>query len=364
MIPLTPKFSHIGLDVGSAAIKAVQFTRSAKGLHILAAACIERTTRKPTLPADEAVALRGILSRQGFRGRAIVLGGPTGRMISSVMELPPRSSGAPLDQIARVELARANDCAPDSIELSWWDLPAGQRAQEGTHVFALGLRHTDAEEALIGLEVAGFEVRALDSGVLGLARACASVGLGGDAHVTGVLDIGWSAATLAVLLGQTLVYQRFLPEMGLARLHARLISDLAIDAEAAEFVLRRVGVLNDLPEDQRDWELLDDARSIVADHAEAIGSELKASLSYAMRRYGARGSMGVAASGGGACVPGMLARIQEAAEESVRALRTSDFASAPADPLLTALATDPRLVCAAGLAIDPARVPTPEPATP
>lgn len=353
MIDRLSRYSPIGLDVGSRGIKAVQFSRSRKGLRIIAAASIDRIGSSTVLQAAEASALRGVLTRQGFKGRTIVLGGPPGRLLSGVMELPPRSSGAPLDQIARVELARANDCPPDSIELSWWELPAGTRAQEGTHVFAVGLRHADAHEALEGLEAAGFDVKALDSGTLGLARACGQIGAISPTQVTGMLDIGWSAVTLAVLLGETLVYQRLLPELGLAKLHARLVSELKIDPEAADYVIRRVGVAGDLAAEQQGWELLDDARSVVADHADSLGRELKASLSYATRRYGATGSMGAVASGGGACVPGLIARVHTASDEAVRMLRPSDFATPPTDPMTAALAQDPRLACAAGLAIDP-----------
>ncbi len=352
MIGSTGRASPIGLDVGSRCIKAVQFARARGGLRISAIACVDRTGDGAALGADEARLLREVLARQGFRGRTVVLGGPPARLLSGVMELPPRGSGAPLDQIARIELARANDCAPDSIELAWWELPAGTRAQEGTHVFAVGLRHADAHEALDGLEAAGLLVRTLDSGTLGIARACARIGIAAESQVTGLLDMGWSGATLAVLLGSTLVYQRLLPDMGLGRLHARLVSELGIDAAAAEFVLRRVGIAAELPEEQRSWELLEDARALVGDHAEAVGRELKASLSYAMRRYGATGSTGAVACGGGADVPGLLERVQQAADERVRALRPNELGAAPADPMAAALAADPRLSIAAGLALD------------
>ncbi len=355
MIGRASGYSAIGLDVGSRCIKAVQFARSRKGLNISAIACIERSGKgeRGTLLAAEAGSLREVFARQGFRGRAVVLAGAPGRMLSGVMELPPRSSGAPIDQIARMELARANGCPPDSLELSWWELPAGKRAQDGTHVFAVGLRHADAHEAIDGLEAAGMEVRALDSGTLGISRLCALLSTSPATPVTGLLDIGWSGTSVAVLLGTTLVYQRLLPAMGMSHLHSRLVSELLIDAEAAEFVIRRVGVSNELSEEQRNWELLEDARSVVADHADSISAELKASLSYATRRHDATGAASVLASGGGASVPGLLDRVQRASEERIRAIRPADIAASPKDPLAATLAMDPRLACAAGLALEP-----------
>ncbi len=351
------KLSSIGLDVGARCIKAVQLAPGRAGPRIAAIACIDRQATGPALSGSEAAALRDVLGRQGFRGRTVVLGCPPARLMSAVLELPPRSSGAPLDQIARMELARANECAPDALELSWWELPAGSRANEGVHVLAVGLRHADAADALDALGNAGFDVMAVDSGVLGLARACPYSGPleseAGAARVTGLVDLGWSATTLAVLLGRTVVYQRLLPEMGLSGLHARLVADLRVDVEAADYVLRHVGISDDLPEEQRVWELLDDARAIITDYAESIGRELKASLSYAVRRYGASGSLGALGAGGGACVPGLLARVQLAADGPLRPLLPRDLASPPEEPTGALLAADARLACATGLAVAP-----------
>ena len=364
----TGRLSPIGLDVGARCVKAVQLAHGCTGPRIAAIACIDRQGSNPALSGGEAAALRDVLARQGFRGRRVVLGCPPARLMSAVLELPPRSSGAPLDQIARMELARANECAPDALELSWWELPAGTRANEGTHVLAVGLRHADAADALDGLEGAGFEVSSVDSGVLGLARACPRADVRGEtgavgaeagpARVTGLVDLGWTATTLAVLLGPTVVYQRLLPEMGLFGLHARLIAGLRIDAEAADYVLRHVGISDDLPEEQRVWELLDDARAIITEHAESIGRELKASLAYAVRRYGAAGTLGAVGAGGGACVPGLLDRVQLAADERLRPLLPRDLAAPPDDPTGALLAGDARLACAAGLAVAPVRVAT------
>jgi len=114
-----------------------------------------------------------------------------------------------------------------------------------------------------------------------------------------------------------------------------------------------VGVSNELSEEQRNWELLEDARSVVADHADSISAELKASLSYATRRHDATGAASVLASGGGASVPGLLDRVQRASEERIRAIRPADIAASPKDPLAATLAMDPRLACAAGLALEP-----------
>ncbi len=356
----THSTSPIGIDVGARSIKAVQLAHGRRGTRIVAIALIERQANTHMVGAAEATYLRSVLSRQGFRGSSICLAAPAQRLLSGVMELPPRSSGAPMDHIARVELARANSCSPEDIEMAWWELPAGSRAVEGTHVFAVGLRHEDAGSMLDGFEAAGFHARTLDAGALALARVGVAAKATAEGRLVGLVDIGWGGANLAVLLGRTLVYQRLLPEMGLSNLHKQLVTQLSVDSETAEFVVRKVGVDGDGLSGPQAGELLDDARAVAAEHCDGLATEIKASLSYALRRYGASGAQGVWVVGGGACVPGYVERLRSGVSERVDALRTTDVACAPDDAIAGELAADPRLTCAAGLAMDGARMALPE----
>lgn len=343
-------FSHttpIGLDIGSRCVKAVQLVRGRAGLGLAAAACIDRAAPGAPFTALEAESIRAVLDRQGFVGTRVVACAPTASLLTSVMDLPPRSSGAPLEHIARVELARSHGCAPGDLEMAWWELPAGTRAMEGTNVFAVALRHAEANGLLDALEAAGLTADALDSGLLALARLCKEAG---GVTVTGLLDLGVTGATIAVLHGQKLVYQRTLQDSGLGTLHAQLIDSLRIEPEVAEFLVRRIGLGDDLTEEQRAWEMLDDARGIITDFADAIGAEVKASLAYASRRHGSAEVGAVMAAGGGAAVPGLTTRIERSADAAVRMLRPSVVAPIPDDPLVRVLAEDPRLACATGLA--------------
>lgn len=337
----------IGLDIGTRCVKAVQLVHGRGGPRISAAACLDRATPSAPITAAEAETIRAVLGRQGFVGARVVACAPTASLLTSVMDLPPRSSGAPLEHIARVELSRSHGCAPNDLEMAWWELPAGTRALEGTNVFAVALRHADANGLLDALEAAGFAPDALDSGLLALARLCTEAR---GSTVTGLLDLGVTGATIAVLHGQKLVYQRTLPDGGLAALLDQLIGSLRIEPDVAEFLVRRIGLGEDLTPEQRDWEMLDDARAAIGDFADAIGAEVKASLAYASRRHGSSELGAVMAAGGGAAVPGLAERIERGAEATVRLLRPSMAAAPPDDPLASALADDPRLACATGLA--------------
>jgi len=110
--------SAIGLDVGARSVKAIQFARDRfgdGGWRVAAAAEMPResapqeaaagqpagppvapTKAGPLAPAEVA-RLVATLERQGFAGADVVLAAPNDRVYTSMLELPPRSSNAPLD---------------------------------------------------------------------------------------------------------------------------------------------------------------------------------------------------------------------------------------------------------------------------
>src|SRR3954451_23592560 len=98
--------SPIGLDLGGRTIKAVQLV-CAQGKWCLHAAVAlpQPEVNQPVVP-QTARYVREALFRHGFVGNRIVLAAPATQLEMDVLELPPRSSGAPVEQIARSELAR------------------------------------------------------------------------------------------------------------------------------------------------------------------------------------------------------------------------------------------------------------------
>src|SRR4051794_31126799 len=94
------QLSAIGIDAGAGAISAVQVSAAGDGRpRIEAAGIVERSEAEgpvgiPSL--DEARRLADVLYRQGFEGRRVVLAVPDGVLLTALLELPPRGSGAPL----------------------------------------------------------------------------------------------------------------------------------------------------------------------------------------------------------------------------------------------------------------------------
>lgn len=348
--------SHIGLHIDSSYFHAVQgvHDRAAPGsFHVLSAARIRRSG--PEFSADQAQRLFSTLRRQGFTGRDVVTAVPQASLLTGVLDLPPRSSGAPLDQIARNELARAHRCEPDQIESAWWEIPQGfaaGREAEGTQVIAVACRHTDAETLVNTLDFAGARTIALDTVGAALARA-ARPSLRLDAAeppLSAVLDITHEAALALILRGDDIVYERHIREGGLTALLATLAERLSLDAEAAEVILSRVGlgpVPDELQELATDPAALDDARQVITDHIDSLAEEVRASGSYAGRRYAA--SLAAAlVTGTGANIPRWLDRLSRRLETPATAIDPASLYRWPAGNT-----GDPGFMTATGLAMHP-----------
>src|SRR3982750_4073140 len=178
--------------------------------------------------------LREILERHGFTGDRVVLAAPAAHLQQEVLELPPRDSGAPLDQIAAAEIARTGKMEPGSFEMASWDLPAPPRANAGTSVMALAMRHTDAVAVLDPFEHAGFDVIGIDSQACALARLLAAPTSTG---LSVVVDLGWNTGLIAFVHQGSVLFQRNLMEVNLVSLYRAVMSQFDVTEEVADHVL-------------------------------------------------------------------------------------------------------------------------------
>ena len=357
----------IGIDVGSRTVKAVQFGRDSWGdgaWRVVAATEFPRGDASIPAPSNAAGAaasvlrredvnrLAGTLERQGFTGSDVVLAVPTERLTTNVLDLPPRSSQAPLEQIARMELARAHRCAPDSFEMGSWDLPAAARAAKATPVMAVACSHADAAAVLDPFESEGFNVRALDVRPCALARACEPM-LGAGDTITAILDVGWSAATLSLMYQGVVIYGRTLGDGGVSKLYQTLSGRLGLEADVIDYLLAESG-LGDAgtlaSPAQRKAPV--DAAGLIAAHFEATVQELKVSLGYAQHQYPETSVSRVLLVGGGACIRGVAAHFSGALRIETRTVAPADVA--PSLPSAAALSGSPALTLALGLAQFPA----------
>lgn len=230
--------SPIGLDIGRQSIKAVQWTGPRSAPRMTATAIIARTGEGAIPALDEAQRLGEILWRRGFHGRRAIVAIPEACALASVVEVPPASAGAPVAQIAAAELARLHGADPGDLETAYWPLPAAGPKGQRHEAVAVGVRRDAITALLDSLQArdgAGFEVVAADVGPCARVRAASLTPRQDDAWA--LLDIGWSSSRLCVVQRGLIIYDRALPDSGMAHLELRLGQECALKPEDIRHVL-------------------------------------------------------------------------------------------------------------------------------
>lgn len=338
----------IGLDIGSRFVKAAQVSRSSRGVSVTAAMAIPRLKDGGPMEREEAARLAEVLYRQGFEGQRVVMAAPSESLLVGTLSLPPKQSGAPVDQIARMELARMHKHDPMSFELVHWELPStgnGGGKSASTSVMAAACPHTDTAALLDLFESTGLEVVGLDVSWLALARACAPMfatrqenrkQAESQAKIVAILDIGWRTARVIVLRDDVIIFERVLTEGGLCKLRDTLKTTLQLDDDATEFLLRDVGCSLPRPsgaEGDRRASADDDAfkepRRLITVHFAALLEELKVSLSYAVQQFRGEGIYKLVLAGGGGAIQGLAEHLHEVFQFEVVPADVSKLAQCP-----------------------------------
>lgn len=293
-------YSPIGLDVGSRYVKAAQIKHVRGEGRIAATACIQRLNEQ----FDEAEIKRvgEILHRQGFAGTEIRMAVPPAKMLTSILELPPRTAGAPFDQLARAEFSRHQKCEPNAFEMAWWELPQAARVAKTTSVMAVGCRYTDAESILVPFENVGLDILCLDSGSCASARACAKV-VNEQGVISAILDLGWRSASLIILHGETIIYDRPLGEAGIEQLYKDLSQSLGIGFDVIDVLIAEHGCTAPSEENASDTQR--EISQAINAHFATLLKDLELSFSYAANQYGGTGVNRLLLIGGGASIPGL-----------------------------------------------------------
>lgn len=285
MNPFSPaQRGAVGLDIGAHSIKAVALDSAGR---IAARARFPRAASGP-LGEPEARRIARVLGQQGMPAGRVALAASRGMMITAVLELPPRASGAPVERIARDELARLHNLQPGDIEMILRDLPPAARASDHLHAIAIGLRTQEADELIDALAGADLEPLLLESPGAALLRG-AEHGRGPTpaGAVRVVADIGWSGTTVSVATRDGIVSQRVIA-VGLGSAAERSskedIDRIARAAEAGAPAPSAFVTGSGLP-------LLD-----------AIESEIDRSLAFAQSRYSVESWDAMILTGGGAAL--------------------------------------------------------------
>jgi type IV pilus assembly protein PilM len=326
--------SPIGLDIGASRIKAAQLRRSGNTWAMHAFASIPRAVEGAALDVGEAIRINDVLFRRGFTGREVVVSVPDAKLLTVNLELPPRNEQIPLDQIARSEFARSVKTEADPFEFAYWDLPAPARAARSTHVMGVGCRHVDAEPLVDALELAGFEVLAMDVEATALTRACAPL-MAPPQEITALLDIGQAALRLFVLHQGVATYRRSLLGHGMRDLRKAVAEhiDVEADEEVIDYVFDHVSLNGDAEQSTPtvpSTAAIEQARRMIANHFDVVLAEITTSLSYTAHQYPDAPFRRLLLSGGGAAMKDLASYLAAKLNVEVRAVRYTDLASGSA----------------------------------
>lgn len=287
--------SPIGLDLGNRVIRAVQLDRAGE---VLASARLLRNKPGEPVGAEDVRRMQGVLYRSGFRGQEVVIAAPKSIIQRTTIDLPPRSSGAPLDQIARSELARQAHLDPDSFEFVWWDAPQPPRHGSAVRAITISCEHEKSGALLDCFEHAGFTPLALlcPSAVI----AATIPDPGGDA-LAAVLDLGWSDATFVVRSRTRIIFERQLSGCGLARSVRAIARKRRIDPDA----------LGREIEQNTASPLM---RQLIEHYTHDVADEIRSSVEYLRNCEGVFEPSMISLIGGGAAVPGIAETVARAAD--------------------------------------------------
>jgi Tfp pilus assembly PilM family ATPase len=245
---------------------------------------------------------------------------PGEKLLTGIMELPPADSGAPIEMLARGELARMHKCDPQSFEMASWRLPAPARAANTTFVMGAACTHADADSLLDCFEAQGLRVERLEIQSQALARACGPL-LGSTRGLAGILDIGWAAARLVLLYDRVVIYERKLPKSAYGALVGELAGELRVDVPRAEKMLR---------DSSLDGDSKEAIAAAIQQYATRLAEEMRIPLSYVSNQYSDAVADQLLLVGGGARLDGLAGQIADAMDWPVRVVAAADVAECPA----------------------------------
>lgn len=302
-----PRQSPIGISFDGPFVRAAQLVRSAGAWRIGAATQIPAGSADDLAGPDRFGEIKDVLVRQGFLGRRLVVGLKTQQMLTAVLDVPPRSSGAPVDDIARAELAGMHGQDPDAIEAVCWDLPAPGSGPGASQAMAMACPHAVAEPMLANFEAAGFDVVALDSELQ--ARLRASRDRLTDDGVTVLLELGWGAADLCMTFCGNVVYHRSMDEFGIGPRIQELARTLGLTLETLDYALSGSAAANGAG--QGPAALLETIETMLEAYWSHVAAELHTPLTYVRRQYADAPISQMLLTGYGASAAGAAARFSE-----------------------------------------------------
>jgi Tfp pilus assembly PilM family ATPase len=342
---MSDNFSPTGVYIDARNIAAAQLIRRSGNWRLAAIGYLPRTNGTECIMPDEVRQLKGMLERVGFKGNRVALGVPDGRLLTGVFDLPPRSSGAPVEELAGEELAQMHNYDVELAQSFFWDIPPSTQAKEATQVMAVACRHADAESMMGPLEKAGFDVVALVCQLEAIQNACESKLC--PSAVTGILHLGWECASLGLIYKSKVVYQRTFTEGGMKALVQLTAQRLGVAIDLAESLIQET-VSQFCGQKSAAADASGDAFAWLLPHLKSIHSELEAPFTYIAKQYPGTALGRLLTVGPGARLPAVAGYLRERLKVDVQIVRPLDVIGT--DGVCDGRCEDPMFVPAMGLA--------------
>lgn len=277
-------------------------------------------------------------------GKKVRLGVATQRIVVRTIDLPPLENAKELDAAVRFQ---AQDHIPMPLEqavlahqpLGIVDTPDGPR----TRVVLVAARRDVVERMHAAARAAGLRPVGIDLAAFAMIRALHD----GSPGTTLYVSVG-GMTNLAFAEGTTCVFTRVVPG-GVEALAAELAERRGLTLEHARQWLAHVGLTTPLEAVEGDPEIVEEARSVLAEGVRRIGDEVRNSLDFHRAQAGALAAEQVVLTGPAVAIPGFCDELAAATGLPVRA-GVVEEARAGGHGGISAS----RLAIAAGLAIEDA----------
>lgn len=295
------RHSLIGVDLTGRVVRLVQGITTRSDFVVRGWASSQRpgdADQSTPFSDGDARLISGLVRRGGFEGHRLALVLPRSWTLSTTLELPPAESGAPVQQIARLELARMHRVDATSLHHVLWEIPTPARAGHGVHAMCVGVLRDRIGSALDSLEAEGLETSVLECASVSLARAANHGAAPGE--LVCILDVGWGGLAIVLTLGGTVIFDRVIEAVSWKDVCEQLAQRTGIGRD----VIRSTPL-----DDSAQPRLRAASRDVLNEFMARTEPEVVRSLAYVAHRYPDVRVSRILVAGEGWAAPGLCERV-------------------------------------------------------
>lgn len=293
--------SSIGLTVTGSHVRAAQLHRESGRWTVARTLSLPRLMPGEEFDIDEARRIAGVLRRQAWVGRDVVVTLPNEQLIRGLIEVKVGSDDDAF-MLAAQEVERAHGLVPGEYELAAWHPVEEEASGKVALVCVTGARHEPVRDISDALASAGYRLKVIDSRASALSRSVDTKGPG----LTAVLDISTANTELVLLEARGVVYQRGLLEVGLQQVRLGLV-EAGLDGPSADHFMQAHGLQADDAQDAAQKQLA----GVIHSYTKALLEEVEPALNYVARMMPNKPVKRLLVVGDGAEVPGLPAALAE-----------------------------------------------------